>query len=227
MMEVIKHNFNQKNGALRFFEIADIYKDKGQGFEERLMLACAVTDEGGGFYYLKGITEETLKFLNIEKVDFIKADKKNFLNALNIVYKGKTLGFIGCPDNNIKRLFGVKAGVSFFELDIEQASAFKRKREYQSFSRFPLVYRDISLSLKKDVEFQLVREIIEKAAKEILYDYKVIDVYRGKDTQKGINAFTLRVFYNSPRKTLTAEEVDSVHFELRDRLSKEEGIILR
>ena len=226
MIEAVRYNINQKNDSLKFFEIANIYKKKPQGFSESPFLSCAVTGQRG-FYYLKGVIKEILKFLNINGAEFVSIKKDNFVNTISVEYQNKTLGFLGQVDSKTKQQFDVKADINFFELNLKFAFSSQTSRTYKVFSRFPVVYRDISLGLNKNIEFKEVEQIVKKTAVKFLHGYKIIDMYAGKDKPKDLRIFTLRVFYNAQYKTLTADEVDKLHFKLREQLSAKTGVILR
>ena len=226
MLEVIKYNINQKNSFLKFFEIANVYKKRGKGFAELPFLSCAATGSRE-FYYLKGVIKEILRFLNIDGAEFPSFKKNNFANAVKIEYKDKTLGFLGQVNSRVKRQFDIKDDINFFELDLKSVLSLRMDRGYKTFSRFPVVYRDISLGLSKNIKFEDIEQIIKKTAVKFLYGYKIVDMYEGKNKPEGLHIFTLRIFYNSQYKTLTANEVDELHFKIRDQISREEGVILR
>ncbi len=226
MVEAMRYNINQKNSNLRFFEIADVYKRYNKKILEEPFLGCIVNEESGGFYYLKGIVEKIIKFLNIKKAKFLEDKKENFLSGIKIIADNKNLGFLGVL-NPKTTIFNLKSKLSFFEMDIKLAAFLKRDITYSAFSRYPVVFRDISLVLKKDVKFKEIEKTISDILTATFYRYRILDIYRGKDTPKGFVFLTLRIFYQAKDKTLTAEEVDKLHFKLRDELSKKEGITLR
>ena len=227
MLEAVKHNINQKITALRFFEIANIYKMKGERFIELPSVSCAATGSNEEFYYLKGVIKKTLEFLNIEGAEFTSVKKDNFVNAVTIEYGAKLLGFLGQINSSVKQQFDIRADVNFFELDLQSVLSLKKDKVYKVFSRFPVIYRDISLGLSKNIEFKDIEEVVKKTSARFLYGYKIIDMYGGKDKPEDLHIFTLRIFYNSQYKTLTAETIDKLHFKLREEISGKEGVVLR
>jgi len=52
-------------------------------------------------------------------------------------------------------------------------------------------------------------------------------VYQGEKIPQEFIGVTLRIHYRSLQKTLEAEEVDSLHNQLRKKLEEREGIFLR
>jgi len=227
MLEAVKYNFNQKNQFLRFFEIANIYKKDKDAFSELPFLSCAVTEKAGGFFYLKGLIEEVLSFLNIKGYAFLEKSRDNFLNSLIVNYKDRSLGFLGKLNKNIKEDFGLTDNLYFAQLDITLMESLKKDNFYEPFSKYPVVFHDISLDLKKDLRFEEIEKILKETVQDYLLDYQIVDIYRTKDAPSNLITFTIRIFYQSKEKTLTSQEVDFIHNNLRKRLSQRQGIILR
>ncbi len=227
MVECIQRNINQKNNSLRFFEIANIYRKDNNAIVERPFLGCITEEESGGFYYLKGVAQEILKLLNIKDYIFLETEGDCFLNALRVVIKGECIGTLGILSRETLQKISIKNKISFLELDINMAYKLKGEFKYSPFSRYPVIYRDVSLGIKKDVKFMEIENIIKNCVKEFLHHYRLLDVYHSKDLPKEFLAITLRVFYQAENRTLTSYEVDDLHFKLRERLAHKAGVILR
>lgn len=227
LLDIVAYNCNQKNTRLRFFEIAHVYRKTKRGFSEKQRLALAVSENGGGFSYLKGVIEALMSFLNISDYVLSENGQKNFLNALEIVYRERCLGFLGKVNAAVQRTWDIKEEVYFSEIDIEALIPLKTDPIYRQFSRYPVISRDLSLQLDANIAFSCVQEIILAEAVGYLTDYYIVDVYKGRSLLNDPCVFTLRIFYGSPEKTLTAQEVDSIHSRLREKISSHPGISLR
>jgi phenylalanyl-tRNA synthetase beta chain len=55
----------------------------------------------------------------------------------------------------------------------------------------------------------------------------LFDLYRGKQIPKGKKSFAIRIIYQSPKHTLTDEEVDQAQEQMLARLHQELGATLR
>ncbi|MFH1768994.1 MAG: phenylalanine--tRNA ligase subunit beta [Candidatus Omnitrophota bacterium] len=227
MIEAAKHNLNQRNQDVRFFEIANIYKRQKGKVIEFPAIAGGVNSNGGGFFYLKGVVEEILKFLSITGYRFVDKRRDNFISSSEILCEKETLGFIGKLAGAVKREWDIKDDLYFFEIDMGKMIRFKKNIFYIPFSKYPAISRDISLGLKKTVAFSRVKDILEETVGEYLFNYSLLDIYKGKGSSQDSLLCTVRVSYNSREKTLTALEVDEIHTRLRERLSNTQGIILR
>ena len=226
MLEAVKHNINRGQNEVGFFEVADVYRKVKSGFKEIPKAGISLTGKKDIFFSLKGIVENIISYFGLEHIEFKEADVKNFEGSLNFFVYGKNLGFLGRVDRDIKKYFSIKESVFYCEIDLEALKKFVREKTYIPFSIYPPVSRDISIALSKAKKFDSVKRIITDAAGGYLSDLELIGFYQG-NIPKGYSAFTLRVLYQSKERTLTSKEVDSFHNEARNRLSKEEGIVLR
>ena len=137
------------------------------------------------------------------------------------------IGFLGKLDNKARDDFDIREDVYFAQLDIALLAGLRREKLFTSFSRYPSVARDISLALQKDRMFKEVQKIITEKASLYLKDIETIEIYKGKNLPDDFYGLTIRVHYQSREKTLTAQEVDSIHQDIRETLAQKEGIILR
>ena len=232
MAKSIRHNLNRtltgtgNQGGLRFFEIAGVYSKNKKGFLELPTLSLAISGKDEDFFCLKGAVEKILNFLSINTFEFKESSLKNFTNSLKVNVGNYNLGFLGKLDQQQKKNLGLKEDLLFAQLDLSLCEKERGKRRYKPFSSYPAIWRDISISLNKDIKFKEIEEIIKREGNH-LAGLSIVDVYKGKDIPSGHKAFTLRVYYQSSEKTLTSGEVDSFHNQIRQELSQQEGVNLR
>ncbi|MCF7891917.1 MAG: phenylalanine--tRNA ligase subunit beta [Candidatus Omnitrophica bacterium] len=226
MVKAAKHNLNRGKSGLKFFEIADTYQEDKNSVKEKPFLSLGISGKKTKFFLLKGQVLEILNYLNITTVQFKESKKKSLGNALEVIVKGKVIGFLGKINKKEKGRLGLKEDLFISELDLRLLEKYKRDKKFKPFSRFPAVGRDISLAIEEKIKFKEVRKIIEEEG-EYLVDLAVIDSYQSKELPKGYFAFTLRLFYQSKLKTLNSNEVDDYHNKIREKLDKKTGIILR
>lgn len=226
MAKSIRHNSNRNQGGLRFFEIADVYFKDKKGFLELPTLSLAISGKDEDFFCLKGAIEKILNFLSINTFEFRENSLKNFTNSLKVNVGSCNLGFLGKLDQQQKKNLSLKDDLLFAQLDLSLCEKERGKRRYKPFSPYPAIWRDISISLNKDIKFKEIEEIIKRKG-NYLASLSIVNVYNGKDIPSGHKAFTLRVFYQSSEKTLTSGEVDSFHSQIRQELSQQEGVKLR
>jgi len=226
MLKCMCHNLNRGAAELSFFELADIYLKEKKKFKEIPVIALAVSGNQDRFFSLKRAVEEILSYLGIEKINFYEKSFTSFKNALSLEAGKENLGFLGKLDQKEKKLYGLKEDVFFAQINLISLSKAACKIEYKPFSIYPPVFRDISLVLQKSIKFREIESIIRNSGR-YLKDLRIVDVYQGKDISKDTKAFTLRIFYQAQEKTLTAQEVDSFHNDIRQKLKDQKGIHLR
>lgn len=226
LIKAVRHNLNRAKSNLKFFEIADVYKKGESGAVERPFLSLGVSGSKEKFFLLKGLIVNLLDYLNIDSVKLEPISKKSFTNSLDIIINGKSVGFLGKLDRKTEETFSLKQELFIASCDLSLLKKYQKNKVFSFFSRFPAVWRDISLAAQKNIRFEEVERIIKEKGK-YLAGLKVVDTYRGKDLPQGHSAYTLRLFYQSKQKTLSSEEIDSCHNKIREKLSSKDGIILR
>ena len=88
-------------------------------------------------------------------------------------------------------------------------------------SKYPAVSRDISLLLKDDVKASDLLHTIKKIGGNLVKSSEVFDVYQGEHIEKGYKSISLNIVYEDPSKTLTNDDVSSVHEKiLKELISK-------
>jgi phenylalanyl-tRNA synthetase beta chain len=226
MLKSVKHNLNRGQSELNLFEVADIYHRSKKGFEEEAVVAIGCTGEANNFFELKGAVENFLTFLNIEEISYCETKNSNFSNALQIKSKDVSLGFLGKLDANAKKHYDLRQNFFYAQMNIAAIDMASSEKMYKPFSAYPPIYRDISLQLKRGIKFKVVEKVIREHARFIV-DARVVDVYKQAKTLDDNSMFTLRLYYQSKKRTLTASEVDVFHNTIRDILDKTEGVGLR
>lgn len=219
---------------LHFFEIADTYHKENESFCEKPCLGIILWEEKKeNGLILKSILKEIFSFLNIRE-SYQQKELPGFKNALEIYSQNKRLGFLAQLEAEIKNKLSLKLAsapaikkgdIFFSELDLQVLFSLSRESIFKAFSLTPYIYRDISFTVKKDKKFKVFEKILASKPSYIK-DWQIVDFYKGEDLPADCNSFTLRVYYSSDERTLTAEEVDRINEEVRLSFLKE-GAILR
>lgn len=226
MIKTLKHNLNREKQNLRFFEIADIYRKDKRDITEKPFLSLGLSGNWQQPFLLKGLIFDLIDYLAIGSVKFQTIQKRGFYNSLDIIAQNKTVGFLAKLNKKIQEEFSLKQDVYLGCLDLSLLAKQSGQKVFQPFSRFPAVWRDISLAIQAQIKFADIEEIIKKESQN-LAGLKIVDTYQGKDLPKDHRGFTLRIFYQSKRRTLSSEEVDAYQSNIRKRLESKDGAVLR
>jgi len=226
-LDVVRHNLNQKADRLKLFELGSIYQNDNNSCRETPMLSITVSGVERPAMYLRGLIEQIIDFLNLKDCLWQEIRVSGFSAVREISFQGKVLGKMGKVSASVCREWDIKQDLFFFQADLSVWQELRKEKKYQPFSRYPFVCRDISLALGRDMSFADIEARIREKAQPWLRDLEVVDIYQGKKLSSGEKGLTVRVFYQSEEKTLTSQEVDSLHNSLRDSLAAIPGLTVR
>lgn len=179
------------------FEIANIYLPRPNDLpEERLMLGGIFS--GYEFRSAKGIIEGLLDRLNIEYT-FKSEESKGFgASRCAFIYsKGKNIGKIGYLEGN--RLI-------YYEFEIAKLMEIAPcVISFKPISKYPAQIEDLTFILPEKTRVGEVTSSIPPIHRWI-GDIKLNNVYK--------NAYTFRIWYQNPEKTLKDSEVEKIRKEI-------------
>ncbi|MCX5713192.1 MAG: phenylalanine--tRNA ligase subunit beta, partial [Candidatus Omnitrophica bacterium] len=243
----VKRNLNRGLNDIKIFEIGPVYATGKIGEQEDSHLIICLsgirTDnwEDGtklvDFYYLKGIIEGLFKKVGIEnykirptpsigskifddtekrKIDIDTNGQPNEIGVFGKVRK-ELLGKLDIEKDCFLCQINLNAVYKHICLD----------KKFLPLPKFPAVYRDISTLVKQDIQSDKIVKLMEETAGGILKDIKLFDVYRGQQIPKGHKSLIYRLTYQSPDKTLTDAEVETVHSKITSLLKEKLGVQIR
>ncbi|MFQ5721222.1 MAG: phenylalanine--tRNA ligase subunit beta [Candidatus Aminicenantales bacterium] len=232
LLENVVWNRNRGAEGVHAFEIGNIYfwdKEKGH---EQLSLAFVSTGRLGwhhwqeeekttDFFHLKGTCELILSYLRYEPFVFFKESHPYFEPqfCLGLSYKGETVGHLGLIKRQILDSYSLKEDVWGAEIDLaalldKQPSSFR----YQTVSRYPSVIRDISFLAPRGVNYQDVKDVLEKISLPNLEKFELYDLFSGPSLPPEKISLSFRFIFRHPRRTLRAQEVDKYQQKIIDVL---------
>lgn len=195
LLKVIAENKNYE--TVKLFEIANTYENNGKELpKETPMFAGVVKGKTTSFYEVKGVIEQVLLDLGIEKL-FFKPSKQGGLGA-SVYIEKEYIGEIEVFDSEL---------INFelnFEITLKHAT---NKKVFKPLAKHPPIIEDISLVVKEDILTGDIIETIEKQS-EIIKQVTLLDKYE--------NTRTFHIMYQDAQKNLTQEEVEKI----RDRILK-------
>lgn len=198
LLAVSVQNKNIENQQL--FEIANVYHKTEKGAPlETLHFACLITGSGATFYKMKGLVEQILKILGIEKFEF--STNEESISGANISVFGKHVGTIEIDDSQV-----------FFELDLYPIlSHASSKKKYIESSKFPPIIEDITVEIGNQYTFNEVASALKKV-NSLISDVEFLNSYKQNKT--------FRIIYKSLEKNLTKTDISPIKEEV-EKLFKE------
>ncbi len=122
--------------------------------------------------------------------------------------------------------FELAGDVYLFEVDLTALLPFTLERKmFQPISRFPAVVRDMALVVDVGVTNAQVQAIMQGFP--LVTEVALFDLYSGEQLPAGKKSLAYRISYQSPKHTLTDDEVNKVQQQILDKLSKQLGTSLR
>jgi len=228
-LDVIGHNLRNNARHLRFFEIGDSYMRQSGTYKEETRLGLYyVEQEDVSFYTVKQIVESLIQAFCGEPAVFSSVQKPFLSEGLQFQVRGGAAGYVGIFSGKVLEKIDSKKRVFVADLSVPALFAARlSQRKYKEFSRFPEVVRDISLALRLPQTFDYIRQKIQAAAPGFLCGLEVVDTYTGEKIGPGLRGYTVRFRYQSNDRTLSNDEVDKIHAQVRSFLTQDGSILLR
>ncbi len=146
--------------------------------------------------------------------------------------RGNRLGTFGQLHPQLRQRLGLPDAVYVFQLDLDVLMDFLDEDEnlttrFHPYSTYPAADRDIAFFASVEITVAELTRAITYAAGNLLESVELFDEYRGENVPPGQRSLALRLVYRSSDRTLTDEEVESVHQKVRESLVEKFSVNLR
>ncbi len=169
------------------------------------------------FFDGKGIVESLARELAFDRFK-VRAAERAWLQpgrAAEVLVGGEAVGWLGEIHPSVLGRFDADGPVTAFELDLARLiRATRPARPFVEPARFPGVEHDIAVLVDESVSAERLEQSIRAAGGKLLESARLFDVYRGKGVEPGRKSVAFSLVYRAPDRTLTTEEVESVHAKL-------------
>jgi phenylalanyl-tRNA synthetase beta chain len=242
LLSIISWNLNRKEKDLRIFELGKVFwlNEKNQPVES-LKLEIALCgrknpvfweekEKPVDFYDLKGVLEDLLRGLRIERFNFSPKVSNLFSEGMSFELHSqeRVLGSLGKVSKEMLKLFDFGQEVFLADIDFQALSELIPPPEfYAPLPKFPRVERDISMLVDEKVLCADLEKTIIETGGKIVEKVYLFDLYRGSQVSKGKKSLAFAIWYRSEEKTLTDEEVEEVHRRIIEGLKTGFGAELR
>ncbi|HHY90121.1 MAG TPA: phenylalanine--tRNA ligase subunit beta [Clostridiales bacterium] len=235
MMEVLARNVHRNVENVKAFELGAVFIPKSLPIEdlpiEKKMLLLGMYGEGNDFYALKGVVEELLQNLNIFGCEYIPESNHYAFHpgrCANIIWKNHVLGVIGEIHPDIAENYDIDKRVYIGEIDFNILMQLARMdRVYKPLPKYPAIIRDIALIVKDEIYAKQIEDIIKENGEGVLEKIELFDVYKGKQVPEGHKSIAYSLTYRAEDRTLTDDEVSSIHQKIVQALETELDARLR
>lgn len=232
MLEILTRNYNYRNKEAHLYELGRTYFEREDGMaDEPKHLSLGVYGPEESFFTLKGAVETILDSIRAEDVTYVaeKSDPSYHPGRCAKVYvNGQEVGTLGQIHPLVAANYGVDAELYYADLKFDALFASRgADPEYQPLPKFPAVTRDIAVLVDKAVTVGAMESSIQAAAKGLLKDVTLFDIYEGAKLPTGKKSVAFNLVLRADDRSLTSEEADEDVKAILATLEQDCGAILR
>lgn len=240
VIKSLLNNWNQGYKSVKVFETSNVFHHNPEGnqpFETEKLCMGVMGDfsplswmgdtKVDNFYKLKSVCENIFSGVNFE----YRAENISFLHpgkCAKIYIGEKEAGYIGALHPLTAEKLDVKGDIYLAEFDmaIIYDKILASKIQYKAFSRFPQVYKDLSVLVNKNVNAGDMMAQISTVS-PLIQNVNLYDVYTGAGISEDERSVTFRMQFSSVEKTLTDEEINPLLMQCAKVLETNFGAKLR
>ncbi|KRQ87346.1 Phenylalanine--tRNA ligase beta subunit [Caloramator mitchellensis] len=231
LLGTLEVNNARDNKEVRIFEVAKTYHPTDDKLpNEPVRLGIAMMGKAD-FYDLKGVVENIINLLGIDKVDFERDEQNPTFHpgrCARLLVRRKDAGVFGEIHPEVAEEYGIEDRVYAAEIDLMALfEAAKFERKYKPLPKYPAIDRDMAVLVKDDIAVAEIENIIWKIGKGLVEEVKLFDVYKGKQVPDGYKSVAYSIIFRLEDRTLTDDEINPVFNKIVETLSNKLGAQLR
>ena len=237
MLSTLSFNINQKNQEAALFDISRSYKNiedrvqKGEVPEEDKILTIGMYGDEVDFFILKGIIENILSQVSINRYDIEKETKNESYHpgrCANIKVGIDTIATFGEIHPEVLQNYDISKRAFLAEINLTKITKYAREnKKYVEVPKFPAVERDIAMIVDEEIAVGDIEKVITKKGKKILESVTLFDIYRDSKLGENEKSVAYALKFRDKSKTLSDEEVNKIMNEILTELEKKFNAELR
>ena len=236
LYKIYEYNKARENKDVCLFEIGKGFWKKNEEYGENRKVCVLMTgkyynkvgyNDQINFYDIKGVSEELLDFLGYSgRYSFVMPkqmpDEFHPGQTAEISVNNDIVGIVGRIHPEIEN-----ENVFVMEINLDKLLA-KRvgKMKFKEISKFPVIKKDLSILVNKDITSQEIATKIKKKAGKLLIDINVFDLYVGKNIDENQKSLAYSLTFGDNNRTLNDDEITEIMNKIILDLEKD-GMELR
>jgi phenylalanyl-tRNA synthetase beta chain len=223
LIEVLRSNLRRQQQRVRLFELGTRFEMKGQLLSESQVIGGLITGaalpeqwgadkRGADFYDLKSDVEALFGLTgHAGVISYIAAPHESLHpgRSAAVMHGNTRLGWLGQLHPETARKLEIRDAPWLFELAID-LSFRSEVPVFADISRFPAIRRDLAVVIDEATTLDELKKAVNFAAKGLLRELHVFDVYRGTGVEPGRKSVALGLILQETSRTLTDVEADTV-----------------
>ena len=237
MMQTLATNANKKNQNVKLYDISRSYKNINKEVEngeiplQENILTLGMYGDNLDFYTLKGLVENVLETVSVNRYDIEKETKNGSYHpgrCANIKVGIDTIATFGEVHPEVLENYGIEKRAYLAELNLTKITKYSRNnKKYVEVPKFPAVERDIAIIVDENIEVGQIEKTIAKKAKKILEKAELFDIYRNEKLGENKKSVAYALTFRNKNKTLNDDEVNEVMENIIKELEKSLAAELR
>lgn len=230
MLDVISKNIKYGQKDMRFFELDRTFEKTSDVLpKENLTLTMGLYGEYS-FYDMKDFFTEAMR--NSGFIGFTyKANEEFFAfhagRCADIYFNCEKIGVIGEISYEVREEYNINKGAIILEINLSKIADERIiDKKYKQIPKFPAIERDYSFVADRNVESELIEEIMKEKAGELLAKIELFDIYTGKGISNDKKSISYRVWYRKADRTLKEEDIKGIEKNILEEL-RAKDIVLR
>ncbi|MGH8250714.1 MAG: phenylalanine--tRNA ligase subunit beta [Steroidobacteraceae bacterium] len=223
LIEVLRFNLRRQHERVRLFEVGTRFELDGGRLNESQAIAGLITgpvlpEQWGfekrvaDFYDLKSDVEALFALTGRRTEISYVAEAHDSLHpgrSAAVYDRRIRVGWLGQLRPEIARKLEIRDAPWIFELAIDPSFR-SEVPVFTDISKFPMIRRDLAVVVDEATTLDELRKSVSLAAKGLLRELHVFDVYRGKGIEPGRKSIALGLILQETSRTLTDKEADAV-----------------
>lgn len=241
LINAAKYNIHRQQQRLRLFEIGLCFLPHRDSLQQLSMLAgIALGDvypeqwdikqkKQIDFFDLKNDVAAVLKAYGHDKQVNYRVANHPVLHpkrSAQIYVADSSIGFIGEIHPKIKQQLDLTRQICVFEIDLNNIISLIKKN-FNDFSKFPRVQRDIAIIVDKAITWQQIKQKIVDISGELLHNVDLFDIYCGEGLGINKRSLGIRLIFQSVTRTLVDAEIDALILKIVSVLKQVFDVNLR
>jgi phenylalanyl-tRNA synthetase beta chain len=171
------------------------------------------------FYYLKGICENIFSQMGLKR----KPEWTGTGNVLTAQSNGNTLVKLSVVSAASKKIFDIKQPVIAADFVWKNCvhAAGEHASRLKELPKFPLVARDLSIVVSKQLKFTQIEQAIQNCKIKKLKKVRLFDVFENEKIGADKKSMALNFHFLDEEKTMTDNETDQIMQQVIQKLEQE------
>jgi phenylalanyl-tRNA synthetase beta chain len=235
LLSVIERNVRGGSSSIRLFELGNVFTENSE--KRHLAIAlCGMTEANPhwrrakrqlDFFDLKGAIEA----IGIKNLSVRRSERAGLTLSADVFSGPNHIGFLGQLAASQAETTGATVPIFLAEIEIQaELLTLAQTVQFREIEKFPAISRDIAMIAPDQLSHAEVLNCLESAKEPLLAKIELFDLFSGKEAvgmNAGKKSLAYTLTYRDKFRTLTSDEINQVHAEVRERLRRELGVELR